>query len=63
MIIHLVNQIIVERLILVAWEFSTVVNCFKGKGDASERTNYRGMKLADQILKITEKVIENMIRQ
>ena len=63
MIIHLVNQIIVERLILVAWEFTTVVNCFKGKRDASERTNYRGMKLADQILKITEQVIENMIRQ
>ena len=29
------------------WEMSDIINCFKGKGDAVERGNFRGLKLLD----------------
>ena len=51
MIVDLVNQVIVKKIISIEWELSTIVNCYKGKGDAPKRGNYRGLKLTDQILK------------
>ena len=39
-------------------ELSTIVNCYKRKGDSLERRNYRGLKLTDQILKTTERITE-----
>ena len=54
MIIDQVNQIIVEGVIPAKWELSTTVNCYKVKrSDSLERGNYRGLKLAVHILKIT----------
>ena len=44
------------------WELNTIVNCHKEKGDSLERGNYRGLKLTDQILKISERNIEKLIR-
>ena len=35
----------------------------KGKGNSSDSGNYRGLKLTDQILKTTERIIEKLIRQ
>ena len=63
MITNLVNCIIAEGVIPSDWELSTILNCYKGKGDALERGNYRGLKLTDHILKIVERVIENLVRQ
>ena len=34
MITDLVNHIIAERVILAEWELSSIVNCYKGKGDS-----------------------------
>ena len=51
MIADLVNHIIVEGIISIEWELSTIVNYYKGKGDALERGNYGGLKVIDQILK------------
>ena len=63
MIADLLNQIIREGVVPAEWELSTIVNCYKGKGDALERGNYRGLKLTDQILKVMERVVEALIRQ
>ena len=38
------------------WEMSIIINCFKGKGDAVEHENFRG-------LKVFEGVIEKYIRE
>ena len=45
-----------SRVIPGEWELSTIVNCHKGKGDALEGENYRGLKLTDQILKVAESI-------
>ena len=47
MIADLLNQIIREGVVPAEWELSTIVNCYKGKGDALERGNFRGLKLTD----------------
>ena len=52
-----------SRVIPGEWELSTIVNCHKGKGDALEGENYRGLKLTDQILKVAESVIQKLIKQ
>ena len=44
------------------WEMSVIINCFKGKGDAVERGNFRGLKLLDHLMKVFERVIEKYIR-
>lgn len=52
-----------EGIIPAEWELSTIVHCYKGKRDASQRGNYRGLKLTDQFLKIVERLIRKLIRQ
>ena len=44
-------------------KFSTTVNCYKGKEDSLESTKYKELKLADQILKIVERVMEKLMRR
>ena len=62
MITELANHIVGGAL-LVEWEVSIIVNCYKGKREALERSKHRELKLTDQVLKIAEKVIEKMMRQ
>ena len=38
-----------------------IISLYKGKGDALERGNYRGLKLTDQVLKVVERIIEKRI--
>ena len=45
------------------WHSSVIVNCFKDKGDALERGNYRGLKLVDQVMKASERVIDKLLRE
>lgn len=52
MITDLVNQIKVEEVIPKKWEFSTIVNCYMGKGNSLEGANSRGLKLTDTFLNI-----------
>ena len=63
MITDLVNKIIIEEVIPTVWELGFIVNCYKGKEDALERRNYRRLKLIDHIRKISERVVEKLIRQ
>ena len=63
MITDLVNQSIIEELIPAEWKLSNVVNCNKEKGNAIERGDYRGLKLIGQILMVTQRNIERLIKQ
>ena len=45
------------------WEQSFIVCLYKGKGDALERGNYRGLKLTEQVMKILERIVDNLIRR
>ena len=45
------------------WNTSIIVNCFKNKGEAVERGNYRGLKLLEHTMKVFERVIETKIRE
>ena len=36
---------------------------YKGKGDALDRGNYRGLKLTEQAMKILERIVNCLIRQ
>ena len=40
-----------------------MVNLYKGKGDALDRGNYRGLKLTYHVMKLVEHVLERRIRK
>ena len=42
---------------------SFIVCLYKGKGDALERGNYRGLKLTEQAMKVLERIVDGLIRQ
>ena len=44
------------------WSDSITVSLFKGKEDVLDRSNYRGLKLTDLVLKVIERVVENIMR-
>ena len=39
------------------------LSVYKGKGDALERGNYRGLKLTEQVMKVLERIVDGLIRQ
>ena len=43
------------------WEESIILNLYKGKGDALDRGNYRGLKLTEQVMKVLEGVLETAV--
>ena len=43
------------------WEESYILNLYKGKGNALNRGNYRGLKLTDQAMKLLERVLDSSI--
>ena len=59
----LVENIISEGCIPTDWQESFIVNLYKGKGDALNRGNYRGLKLIEQVMKVLERVVEGLIIQ
>ena len=61
--LDLVENIISEGCIPTDWQESFIVNLYKGKGDALNRGNYRGLKLIEQVMKVLERVVEGLIRQ
>ena len=54
------SQILAERIIHSMLDLTTIINCFKGIRDDLEIGIYRGLKLKDQILKIVERVVEEL---
>ena len=63
MIRDLAAAIIRDGKIPSDWEQSFIVCLYKGKGDALERGNYRGLKLTEQVMKILERIVDGLIRQ
>ena len=63
LIADLTNSIVAEGKIPFDWNDSYIVSLFKGKGDALERGNYRGLKLTEQVLKVVERIIEKLLRE
>ena len=57
----LINAIIAQNCIPSDWQYSYIVNLYKGKGDALVRGNYRGLKLMDHEMKTLESVVEALI--
>ena len=60
---YLIEDIISEGCIPTDWQESYIVSLYKGKGDALNRGNYRGLKLIEQTMKVLERVVEGLIRQ
>ena len=44
------------------WERSSILNRYKGKDDALNRGNYRGLKLTEHVMKVMERIVDGMIR-
>ena len=63
MIRNLIEDIIFENRIPSEWQESHIVSVYKSKSDALNRSNYRGLKLIDQTMKILERVLKGLIRQ
>ena len=62
--IELFSNIVKQEKVPSDWEMSVIINCFKGKGDAVEHGNFRGLKLLEHLMKVVfERVIEKYIRQ
>ena len=63
MIRDLATAIICDGKVPTDWEQSFIVCLYKGKGDALDRGNYRGLKLTEQAMKILERIVGGHIRQ
>ena len=57
------NAIIHGRKVPSDWQVSSIVNSFKGKGEAIERGSYRGLKLLEQVMKVVERNADRLIRE
>ena len=60
---HLMKSVIAEGVAPADWRDSITVNFYKGKGDALDHGNYRGLKLTDHVMKLVEHVLERRIRK
>ena len=58
----LTNSIIRENVMSIEWGDSFIFGVFKGKGEAIDRGNHRGLKLTEHVLKVVERIIEVTIR-
>ena len=45
------------------WQMSFILNLYKGKGDALNRGNYRGLKLTEHLMKVMERIVDGIIRE
>ena len=60
---HVIKSVIVVGVVPADWRDSIIVNLYKGKEDALDRRNYRGLKLTDHVMKIVEHVLERWNRK
>ena len=63
LITDLFNAIISENKVPEDWDRSIILNLYKGKGDATARGNYRGLKLLEHAMKAFERILEGLIRK
>ena len=63
MIRDLATVFIPDGKVAADLEESFIVCLYKGKGDALDRGNYRGLKLTEQAMMILERIVDGLIRQ
>ena len=63
MIRDLATMIFHDGKVPYDWEQSFIVCLYKGKGDALDRGNYRGIKLTEQAMKILDRIVDGLVRQ
>ena len=63
MIRDLAAAIIHDGKVPSDWEQCFIVCLYKGKGDALEKGNNRGLKLTEQVMKVLERIVDGLIRQ
>ena len=61
MIADLTNSTIRDNTMSNKWNHSIIISLYKGKGEALDRGNYWGLKLTKNILKVIERIIEDLI--
>ena len=62
MIADLTNSIIHDNTMPSEWNDSIIISLYKGKVEALDRGNYRGLKLTEHILKVMERIMEDFIQ-
>ena len=60
---RLFNRMLTGEQMPREWRDSWVVPIYKGKGDAQECKNYRGIKLLSHTMKVCERVVEARLRK
>ena len=60
MIRDLVAAIIFDGKIPSNWEQSFIVCLYKRKGDELESSNYHGLKLTEQVMKVLERIVDSL---
>ena len=63
MVIALANAIVREETVRRDWKENVIINCYKGKGNATERGNYKGLNLLNQVMKAVKRVFEKLVRE
>lgn len=58
----LVDVIVRGGCIPTEWEERYIISLYKGKGDALDSCNFRGLKLINQIMGVFERFVEILIR-
>ena len=61
MIRHLATAIIRDGKVPTDWEQSFIDCLYKGKDDALDRGNYRGLKLTEQAMNILNRIVDGLI--
>ena len=60
---ELITSVVTHGKIPEDWEKSFILNLYKGKGDALNRGNYRGLKLTEHVMKVMERIVDELIRE
>ena len=60
---ELIIAVVKHGKIPMDWEMSFILNLFKGKGDALNTGNYRGLKLTEHVMKVMEHLIGELIKE
>ena len=58
---ELIKSVVKHDKIAEVWEMGFILNLYKGKGDALNRGNYRGLKLTEHVIKVMERIVDGMI--
>ena len=56
-------KLIIKKQIPDDWDQSPIINCFKGKGDATMCGNYWDLKFLEHTMKVLKCIVDAIIRQ